>query len=164
MPKDVQLKPDNPKIKSDPIFELWRALDGARSALGRARELELAQYGITVEQGAVLRLLLTRLEPTTNADIADIMIRQYNSVTTLVNRMEKLGLVKKEKSSNDRKFFITITPRGKDIYENATVKSIRLAFSDLSNEDRKKFLSYLKHVLDKSRDMLGMNTKLPFLS
>lgn len=164
MPKDVQLKPNNPKIKSDPIFELWKTLDQARSALSRARGLELAQYGITVEQGAVLRLLLTRPDPTTNADIADIMIRQYNSVTTLINRMEKLGLVKKEKLTSDRKFLITITPRGKDIYEKATYNSIRLAFSDLSNEDRKKFLSYLKHVLDKSRDMLGMDRKLPFLS
>jgi DNA-binding MarR family transcriptional regulator len=149
---------------SDIDLELWINLDHAHSALSRARELELAQYGITPEQAAILNILLSKGGSATNAEIADTVIRQYNSITTLVNRMAMLDLVSKEKSAEHRKFLVTITPKGKNVYENVTFKSIRMAFSEFSSADKQKILYYLSHMVDKSRNMLQMDNKLPFLS
>lgn len=132
--------------------------------VSRARELEIAQYGITLEQAGVLHTIHEKGGSTTNAEIANRMIRQYNSVTTLVNRMMKLGLVNIEKSPVDKKFKISMTTKGQDIYERITTNSIRMAFSDLSLDDKKNLSSYLQHVVDKSRDLIGMDKKLPFLN
>lgn len=148
---------------TDIDFELWVLLDHARSVLSRSRELELAQYGLTTEQAGVLHTLLNKGGSATNSEIAGTVVRAYNSVTTLVNRMEKLGLVAKDKSPQDRKYLVTVTDKGRGIYEKVTRNSIRMSFSDLSAEDKQKFLAYLTHIIKKSRDMLGMDKKLPFL-
>jgi DNA-binding MarR family transcriptional regulator len=150
--------------KDDIDFELWTQLDHSRCAMVRARELELFQFGITQEQAGVLHTLLANGGSLTNAEIADIMIRQNNSVTTLVTRMEKLGLVKKKKPANQTKIIVSVTPKGRSIYESVTNKSIRMAFSDLSLEDKQKLIKYLKHLTEQGRRMLGMDQKLPFLS
>jgi DNA-binding MarR family transcriptional regulator len=151
-----------PEVDID--FKLWTLLDHARCALVRARELELFQFGITQEQAGLLRTLMDNGGSLTNADIADIMIRQINSVTTLVSRMEKLGLVKKKKPANDMKIIVSITPKGRNIYQSVTTKSIHLAFSDLSHEDKQRLIKYFEHLKEKGRHMLGMDQKLPFLS
>jgi DNA-binding MarR family transcriptional regulator len=154
--------PLEPEVDID--FELWVLLDHSRRALVRARELELSQFGITQEQAGVLHTLLDNGGSLTNAEIADIMIRQSNSVTTLVTRMEKLGLVKKTKSANDVKIIVSITPKGRSIYEKVTTKSIHMAFSDLSIKDKQKLIKYFKHLTAKGRHLLGMDQKLPILS
>ena len=150
-------------VKEDVDFELWKLLDHVHSAISRARELELYQFGITPEQAGVLRTLIEQGGYTTNAEIADIMIRQYNSSTTMVNRMEKSGLVKKEKPANDRRFIVSITPKGRSICERVTVNSVHMAYSGLSPEEKEKLASYLKNIVEKSRSMLLMDQKLPFL-
>ncbi len=149
--------------KSDIDFQLWMELDHARSALSRARELELAQFDLTLEQAGVLYTLLEKGGSTANTEIADEMIRQYNSVTTLVNRMEKLGLVKKEKTSSNRKYIVSITEKGRNMYQRATDKSIHMGFSDLSPEEKNQLFSFLTQVVKKTRNILGMDSKLPFL-
>jgi DNA-binding MarR family transcriptional regulator len=145
-------------------FALWILLDHAHSAFSRARELELTQFGLTPEQGGVLHTLLEKGGSTTNAEIADIMIRQYNSTTTLITRMEKLGLVKKEKRANEKRFVVSITSKGQSIYEKVTANSIHMAFSDFTPADKQKLSQYLQQITDKNRRMLGIGQKLPFLS
>lgn len=150
-------------IKEDVDFELWKSLDHVHSAISRSRELEMKQHGITPEQAGVLRTLIEKGGFTTNAEIADVMVRQYNSITTLVNRMEKSGLVKKEKINNDRRFIVSITPKGRSICEKITINSVHMAFSGLSLEEKQKLASYLENIMEKSRSMLLLDRKLPFL-
>ncbi len=114
---------------SDDDFELWILLDHARFAISRARELELAQYGITPEHAAVLHTLMTKGGCATIHDIANITMRQHNSVSTLIKRMVKQGLVRREKSSADKKHNILVTEQGRSVYENMTRVSIHMAFS-----------------------------------
>lgn len=154
--------PTEPEVDID--FQLWALLDHARRALVRAREIELSQFGITQEQAGLLHTLLDNGGSLTNAEIADIMIRQTNSVTTLVTRMEKIGLVKKKKLANDLRIIVTITPKGRSSYLNVTTKTIHMAFSDLSLEDKEQLIKYFKHLTEKGRHMLGMDQKLPILS
>jgi DNA-binding MarR family transcriptional regulator len=144
-------------------FDLWVLMDRARSAISRSRELELAVYGITPEQAAILHTLQGQKGAATIAEIADMTVRQYNSVTTLVNRMAKNGLVKKKRSSRDKKYIVSITSKGQSTYEKLTRKSYEMAFSCLSLEDKQKLFLYLKKLLETGRKMLGMDFKPPFL-
>ena len=149
--------------QTDIDFQLWMLLDHARSAISRARELELAQYGLTPEQAGLLRTLLDNSDSATNVEIADSMIRQYNTITTLVNRAARMGLVRKKKSSKGRKYLVLITPKGKDIYQKVTFNSIRIAFSEFNVSEKQQLTSYLKRTTDKARNMLGMDNRLSFL-
>jgi DNA-binding MarR family transcriptional regulator len=153
------------KISSDWANDkkLWILFDRARSLISKAREIELVQYGLTPEKSALLSTLQTLGGKATHDEIADVLIRNYNSITILVNKMQKSGLVKKEKSTKGRKTIISITPKGKEIYENISTKSIEMAFSDLSPEDKQRLISILEQLITKGRFMLGMDYKLPFL-
>ena len=87
---------------------LWNLLQHSTSLLSRAREIELAQSGITMEQMSILQALLDCNGAATIDEIAAIIVRQHNSVSSIVNRMSKASLVKKEKRPRKKKYMIRI--------------------------------------------------------
>jgi DNA-binding MarR family transcriptional regulator len=151
-------KKDNP---GNTDFELWVLLDQTRFAISRARELELSLFGLTLTQATVLHTLQNRGGAATIIDIAKFTMKQHHSISTLINRMARQGLVKKVKGSD--KIQVVITPKGQEIYGKVTQSSIEMIFSALSLQDKQKFGSYLKQVRSKARNLLGMDYKPPFL-
>jgi DNA-binding MarR family transcriptional regulator len=78
--------------------------------------------------------------------------------------MQKKGLVKKVKNSSNERLYVTLTDKGKDIYENTvTERSISLIFDVLSEEERIKLESMLLKLQHKARDLLGLDFKPPLL-
>jgi DNA-binding MarR family transcriptional regulator len=132
-------------------------LERARSAYSRMRELELAKYGLTSEQAAVLHTLQSKGGSATNSEIAYAIIRQYHSVASIVSRMEKIGLVKKKRSENGVKYTVSITEKGKRDYEKVPRNSIKMFFEDLSVEDKEYLAKILQKLIGKGRNMLGMD-------
>lgn len=145
-------------------FELGVLLERTRSAYSRIRELELAQFGLSPEQTAVLHTLQSKGSFATSDEIANTIIRQYHSVTSIVNRMEKNGLVEKVKTKKGRKYLISITQRGENLYNSIPRHSIKMILSGLSPEEKQQLTISLQKMLSKGREMLGMDNKYPFLS
>jgi DNA-binding MarR family transcriptional regulator len=143
-------------------FELWVLLDQTRFAIFRAREMELAHFGLTLTQAVVLHTLQNRGGTATIIEIAKFTMKQHHSISTLINRMVRQGLVKKSKGP-DNKIQVAITPKGQETYAKATQSSIEMIFSALSREEKQKFGVYLKQVRSKARNLLGMDYKPPFL-
>jgi DNA-binding MarR family transcriptional regulator len=151
----------NPASLTD--FELGVLIERTRSIYSRMRELELAKYGFTPEQAAVLHVLKSQGGSAANDEIAKIIVRQYHSVASIVSRMEKLGLVKKEKSKGEKKFIISITEKGSDKYSKVPMNSITMVFETLSPEEKRQLTALLKKVMSQGRRLLGLDYKLPFL-
>ena len=143
---------------------LWGLLQHASSIVSRARELELAQYGISMEQMSILHALLINGGSATIDQIATTIIRQYNSVSTIVNRMSALGLVRKEKLKNERKSKISITKKARIIVDTIPRESIQMMFSSFSTTDKEQLATYLEQIVSTGRDVLGLNFKPLFLS
>lgn len=143
---------------------LWGLLEHSNSLITRARGLELAQYGITMEQMAVMHALLICGGSAAIDEIAAIVVRQHNSVSTLVNRMAKSGLVTKEKQPQQKKYSVQITPKAREIIHAIPRKSIELFFKDLTRDDKDKLATYLEQLITTGHDVLGYNNNLPFLS
>ncbi len=97
-------------------------------------------------------------------EITENTMRQYHSVSTLVNRMAKLGLVKKVKYSDTKKFQVSITDKAMNIYSKASANSLDMIFSVLSPNDQKAFAQYLQQLTEKARSVLGLDYKHPFLA
>jgi DNA-binding MarR family transcriptional regulator len=97
-------------------------------------------------------------------ELANWTLKEFNSVSTLINRMEKKGLVKKIKKDGDLKTYIVLTEKGSDLYhKQVTERSIHLIFDKLSTEEKKQLDSILKKVRDTTRDLLGLDYRPPFL-
>jgi DNA-binding MarR family transcriptional regulator len=143
---------------------LWGLLEHARSIVLRARELELSQYGITIEQMSILHALLIHGGSATIDEMATTIIRQYNSVSTIVNRMSALGLVRKEKLKHERKSKVYITQKARDIVSSVPGKSIQMVFSKLSPEDKVLLATSLEQIIGTGHDIMGHNFYPPFMS
>lgn len=138
----------------DEDFKLWRFLDHTRYAISRVRELELARFGLTPEQAYVLDLLTDRGGSTTMNDIMDMTLRQHHTISTLVARMAKHGLVKKTRSPSDgRKYKIEITKNGRELFQRVTRESIVEAFSALSKEEKRELSALLKRLLTRAYEL-----------
>lgn len=62
-------------------FELGVLFERTRSAYSRVRELELAQFGLTPEQAAILHTIQSKGSFVTCEEIANAIIRQLSKTT-----------------------------------------------------------------------------------
>jgi DNA-binding MarR family transcriptional regulator len=137
-------------------FRLWKLLDHTRFMISRSREMELAELGLTPEQAHVLEILRQNSGKTTINNIVDITQRQHHSISTLINRMAKQGLITKKKDlSDNRKYDVVITRKGKQITNKITIKSVEVIFSCLSDEEKSGLLSHLNILVLKAYEVLG---------
>jgi MarR family transcriptional regulator, 2-MHQ and catechol-resistance regulon repressor len=99
----------------DLFIKLSRATD---SLSGRLHQ-ELASSGITPGQFGILEAL-HHLGPMNQTEIGRKLLRSSPNVTTVVDNLERQGLVSRERQSDDRRVIeISLTPRGR-----ATIRKI----------------------------------------
>jgi DNA-binding MarR family transcriptional regulator len=147
--------------RSNNTFNTWRLLDSARFAIGRLRDMELACSSLTPEQVAILNSLKIRNGKALVTEIANVWMRQRNSITTLVHRMEKLGLVKSNKYPGQKEIEIEITLKGENILSKIPRESLEKAFSPLSEKEMLELAVILRKLLLNARDQLGYDEELP---
>jgi len=78
--------------KNDPEVNLYILLDQTDSIVTSAVELEIKHLKMTQPQVRVLTMLSREDKPVTLEELANWTLKEFNSVSTLINRMEKKGL------------------------------------------------------------------------
>ena len=142
----------------DPEFQLWRILDHTRFMIARAREKELARFGLTPEQSHVLDILVGHGGSVTINDIVAVTQRQHHSISTLVSRMVRQGLVTKKKDPDDlRKWVVSITAQGERVFRDLTRDAIHRIISCLPEQNRSTFKEDLLCLLKRAYEVLGLN-------
>lgn len=139
--------------------DLWLLLTHTRYAVFRAREKELQRYGVSPEQVGLLFVVQALGNKATPAAISRHIIRQPHTVSALVDRMTRRGLVKKVKDL-DRKNLVRVvmTEKGKKTYELSTKRGpIHRIMSIMEEEERKNFRATLEKLMAKARKEIGMD-------
>jgi DNA-binding MarR family transcriptional regulator len=151
--------------KNDPEINLYILLDQANSIVTNAVELELKRLHMTQPQVRVLTMLSREDRPVTLDELANWTLKEFNSVSTLINRMENKGLVEKIKKEGELKTYIVLTEKGSNLYHTqVTERSIHLIFEKLSTKEQQQLYNLLRKVRDTTRDLLGLDYRPPFLS
>lgn len=74
------------------------------------------EFGLTPSQYNVLRILRGEDRPLPILEVADRMLTAVPGITGLIDRLEALTLVCRERSTEDRRVvFVAITPKGLDL-------------------------------------------------
>jgi len=150
--------------KDDREINLYILLDQTDSIVTSAVEMELKHLGLTQPQVRVLTMLNREKRPVTLDELAHWTLKEFNSVSTLINRMEKKGLVKKFKEPGELQTRIVLTEKGQDLFVNqVTERSIHLVFNKLSDVEKNQLDEILRKVRDTTRDLLGLDYRPPFL-
>ena len=151
---------ENAEALSD--FDLWSLLDLTGFAIYRLRQVELAKLGLTIEQSGILDLLKNRGGSTTAREIEDITLRQHHTISIMLNRMVRLGLVRREKIGSGKGYKILIAPDGQTVLEKMPLGSIESAFSILSPEHKRQLANCLYSLWQRVRRLLGSPHGSPF--
>jgi len=147
-------------LSNDNDYQLWIMLDHLRYMIFRARKKELARYNITPEQAHILYILHRSGDSTTINEMVEYTQHQHHSISTLINRMVKRGLVSKIKiPDKGRRLNIVITKKGQELLQTITRDSFGEIFKCLSEEDKQEMMAYLCRLIVSSYKALGKKYK-----
>jgi len=132
------------------VLRVWLLLHRVRDILALCEDSIFAEYGITTEQFSVLAAVRSRggsLRPT---DLASILERSVNSMSMLVDRMAKAGLVRRTRDRIDRRVVrVTLTSKGTNAIERAIPEGwdfIQKILSPISYKDKRALAGMLETV------------------
>ncbi len=136
-------------------YHLFVLLLTTCDVVSRVRQYELDQYNIKIRQIAVLvvtKYLESHQEEITPGNIAKLLFREPHTVSKILTRMEKDGLVRKRRNPKSKnKVNIILTEKGEQVYKQSLNRnSIRNMMSCLSIIERQQLYSILEKVRDKA--------------
>ena len=160
------------------VLRVWLLLHRVRDILALCEDSIFAEYGITTEHFAVLAAVKSRggsLRPT---DLASILERSPNSISMLVDRMAKAGLVRRTRDRIDRRVVrVNLTSKGTNAIELAIPEGwdfIQRILSPVPYKDKQalagmletvkcELLGYLKPQVDMAEIIKNSVTNQPGL-
>jgi MarR family 2-MHQ and catechol resistance regulon transcriptional repressor len=144
---------------TDATVKLWLFAFQTGDVLKMCTEQLLSEYHVTTEQYDVLVGIKYLGDRVNITDIATWLKRSTNSISMLVDRMVKAGLVRRVRDRVDRRVvYVTTTSKAENILELASPvwwQLIKEILSPLSYEDRHTFISLFQVINRKALDYLN---------
>jgi DNA-binding MarR family transcriptional regulator len=135
------------RTTSDTTLELAELLSHSARRLRRGSTAQLAPLGLTGAQARVLRMVASAGRPLRMADLAAGLEVVPRSVTTMVDGVERAGLIVRSTDPDDRRsVLVSLTARGRALLESLELARRAAAeevFGGLANDER----SELAHLL-----------------
>ena len=163
------MEPMESRVAPDEDYQLWLLLNQVNDGMARARENEVGQFGVSLIQAAAMFVIKAIDGPATPTEIARWLFREQNTVSQLLIRMEKQGLVRRVKSQkrnpeNKSTLRVVLTDKGEDIFreqlEGRAV--IHRILSRLTPRERRNLKAYLQKLREQTVEELVVRPNLPF--
>ena len=149
-----------PNAKTDNlVLRLWFITHRTRDVLRSCEDKVFGEYGLTAEQYAVLAVMKVLGGSVRVSDLARGLERTPNSVSMIVDRMVKAGLVRRVRDRGDRRVvYVIFTDKGENVFIPATRAGLELIqgiMSPLSDQDKRTFLSLHQAIKYKALEYLN---------
>jgi DNA-binding MarR family transcriptional regulator len=129
-------------------------LHRVRDLLFRCQDQAVAKYGLTAEQYSVLVAIAFLDAPVRATDIGRWMDRKVNSVSMIVDRMVRSGLVRRARDLPDRREVrLAMTAKGEQALRSANPPVAKLVdeiMSALPSEDARTLIELLETLRDRA--------------
>ena len=148
--------PENmPKI--DPAVALYALLGRTVRLIGKARQRELAKYGVSVDASAVLFSVASLGRQAIPATISAHQFLERHSVSQLLTRMEKDGLIRRVKDLERRNYVrIELTAKGRDaVLRSNRQRSTKPVIAVLTEEEQRDLWGLLARLRERAVKRLG---------
>lgn len=134
----------------DRIYVGRHLLGRVTAALIAAYDRELAPLGLTVYQASML-LSCARREANTPVELAHLVGLDVSTITRMVDRLEKKGLITRTRSTHDRRqVMLRITRAGRSAMRKARPVARRFALQawrGVTEEEKKALRSLVQKIL-----------------
>lgn len=129
---------------------LWRMLYQAYTRYKNGMDQTVAEHGLTMEQYLVLVTVKYHAAPIRITDIAHWLERSTNSITMIVDRMVKAGLLRRVRDRSDRRtvnvFLTSKAENALKLANPAAWEFMQQGMAPLSPKDKDAFASLLKVI------------------
>ena len=142
-----------PVLLDSEELDAWRGMLRAHSFLTKTLDAELVRkHGLPLSSYEVLLFLADSGEGQMRmSDLADGVLLSRSGLTRLVDRMERDGLLRRQRCEDDaRGWFAAITPKGRELFSRARQTHL--------DGVRKRFLS--RFTRDELRTLAALWSKL----
>jgi len=144
----------------DPLVQAWILSHQVFNSLIKYEEQVFTASGLTPQQFMVFMAIKDRPEPVNQIDVGGWLDRNPNSITLIIDRMEKDGLVKRARDLKDRRsVHLTITPEGEKIYTETRKFASQVITDTMSELSAKEIKAYIR-VMEKLRDQTYLKRRL----
>jgi len=151
-------------IITDHKHMLGTLVQQVRDLLVKAKNNDLKQFDITVRQLAVLDIISILGNKATPTEISMRLLRQPHSISSLLARMEKRGLVTRAVNPEMKKSVnISLTKKGRQVLNNAMeTETVREIMSCLTEKELQQLITSLKELRNTAIDKLSRTNSPPF--
>lgn len=139
-----------------------RRLINVSEAIIKAADRFFAKFGVTTAQYDILAILKYSQRRLTQSDLGINRVVSRSNITGILDRLEKIGMVRREGSADDRRIkHISITKKGLDLIERVEDKyfeNVKKLVWFLDEKDKKglvEILDRLERGLRRAEDVLS---------
>ena len=136
----------------------------AAKVIERAREIELSHVNISLIQAMVLYALKLSREPLTPSRLARMLCREPHSMSALVDRMEKQGLVEKKHDLSRKNLVrVVVTPKGEEAFQRQrSMNAVANLTSTLTKEERQALGICVDKLRVRATELIREMTPTPY--
>jgi MarR family transcriptional regulator, organic hydroperoxide resistance regulator len=149
-------------VSVDLPIGLWMMLRRTSRLLGKSRQRELAKYDISDDASSLLFTVTFLGRQAIPATISKYLFLERHSVSQLLTRMEKDGLIRRVKDMERKNYVrIELTDKGQNAFlKSSKQRSILTIIASLSEEEQQRAWSYLVSLRDRAIKKLGLRNPL----
>ena len=144
-------------------YYLWVLFSQTRDAIVKVRERELHAQRISERHAQILFIVNLIGKNATPAKISRWLLREPHSISEIIDRMEKQGLLKKVKDlARKNQVRIEVTEKGRKMYERSFIpKNLIDILSVLKEKERKQFIASLLKLRRQAIKHVGARYEVP---
>lgn len=135
---------------ADPLLTTWLLLEQTWAAVYKAGERNLAKVGVTPEKAHLLWVCHHYRGLMTPAELSRLLFRENQSISGLLDRMEKEGLIERVPKRKGRPFTeVKITAKGKELLSPSMERSSAIGkklMGSLSAEELEQLQKLLRKI------------------
>ena len=149
------------QIKADKDYTLLTSLLQVADIFVKVRERELLTQNLSATSAAILFLVEAMGKDVTPAKISRMLLREPHSVSGILMRMEKQGLIKRAKNMERKNLIrVTLTTKGENALKQAMKKEgVKHVLSKLSEEQRRQLKQSLTTRKEAGMKELNLSPK-----
>jgi DNA-binding MarR family transcriptional regulator len=151
-------------VASQGYGRFWSTFNQAYWVMIRVAEAEMRGLDLTMIQAAVLYWVKTLETPPTPADLSRLLFRRPHTVSDLLTRMEKQGLVRRKRDAKRRNVSrVVLTSKGEEAYERQRqVGAVARVLSELTPQESEMVQRALDRLRRKAIEELKSGLSSPY--
>ena len=157
----VDVKNLRTRKREDRAYDLWILISRVYHMIAKLRNVEMNKYGILPVQAYMLFVIQAMGNTITPAELSRFVYQQRNSVSDILNRMVRQGLITKvKKSDGNRRVIVKMTKKGEKVLQMSKQREhLHNIMSVLSEEKRQQLESLLELLRDSAIEEFSSHRK-----